>query len=315
MRENRGPWYLLTGLALGLIIGLAYAWLVRPVQYTNTAPASLRSDFKDQYRVLIASAYASNGDLVRARARLDLLQDEDAAKILAEQAQRKLAQDGSTSEARALGLLAVALGEAPPTAIQPDQSSEAPQDESGGSPTPSGGANLTPSPTTVGDETSTPSSPTTSTPEEVISDTLAILATLTTTPDPTRTPFLTNTPLATRTPTPTQGAPFVLQSRESVCDPKLEQALIQVEAYDAAEQPVSGVEAIVNWEGGENHFFTGLKPELSLGYADFIMTPGINYSLRLAEGGQPITDLAAAECEDQDQERYWGSWLLVFVQP
>lgn len=315
MRENRGPWYLLTGLALGLIIGLAYAWLVRPVQYTNTAPASLRSDFKDQYRVLIASAYASNGDLVRARARLELLQDEDAAKILAEQAQRKLAQDGSTSEARALGLLAVALGEAPPTAIQPDQSSEAPQDESGGSLTPSGGANLTPSPTTVGDETSTPSSPTTSTPEEVISDTLAILATLTTTPDPTRTPFLTNTPLATRTPTPTQGAPFVLQSRESVCDPKLEQALIQVEAYDAAEQPVSGVEAIVNWEGGENHFFTGLKPELSLGYADFIMTPGINYSLRLAEGGQPITDLAAAECEDQDQERYWGSWLLVFVQP
>lgn len=315
MRENRGPWYLLTGLALGLIIGLAYAWLVRPVQYTNTAPASLRSDFKDQYRVLIASAYASNGDLVRARARLELLQDEDAAKILAEQAQRKLAQDGSTSEARALGLLAVALGEAPPTAVQPDQSSEAPQDESGGSPTPSGGANLTPSPTTVGDETSTPSSPTTSTPEEVISDTLAISATLTTTPDPTRTPFLTNTPLATRTPTPTQGAPFVLQSRESVCDPKLEQALIQVEAYDAAEQPVSGVEAIVNWEGGENHFFTGLKPELSLGYADFIMTPGINYSLRLAEGGQPITDLAAAECEDQDQERYWGSWLLVFVQP
>lgn len=315
MRENRGPWYLLTGLALGLIIGLAYAWLVRPVQYTNTAPASLRSDFKDQYRVLIASAYASNGDLVRAQARLDLLQDEDAAKILAEQAQRKLAQDGSTSEARALGLLAVALGEVPPTAVQPDQTSETPQDESGGSPTPSGGANLTPSPTTAVDETSTPSSPTTSTPAEVISDTLAISATLTNTPDPTRTPFLTNTPLATRTPTPTQGAPFVLQSRESVCDPKLEQALIQVEAYDAAEQPVSGVEAIVNWEGGENHFFTGLKPELSLGYADFIMTPGINYSLRLAEGGQPITDLAAAECENQDQERYWGSWLLVFVQP
>ena len=83
MRERRGHWYLLTGLAIGAIIGLLYSWLVQPVQYTNTTPASLRSEFKDQYRALIAAAYVANGDLVRAKARLELLKDENVAEVLA----------------------------------------------------------------------------------------------------------------------------------------------------------------------------------------------------------------------------------------
>ena len=74
-QRERGPWYLLTGLIIGVVFGVLYAWLVSPVEYVDTPPASLRADFKDQYRVMIAAAYMANGDLLRARARLDLLQD------------------------------------------------------------------------------------------------------------------------------------------------------------------------------------------------------------------------------------------------
>ena len=88
-----------------------------------------------------------------------------------------------------------------------------------------------------------------------------------------------------------------------------------MQTYDAAGQGVPGVEAVVEWDGGESHFFTGLKPELGLGYADFAMTPGVVYTLRLAEGGQVIPNLRAGECEAQDGGRFWGSWLLVFTQP
>ncbi len=313
-RESRGPWYLLTGLALGFVIGVAYAWLVRPVQYTNTAPNTLRNDFKDQYRTLIASAYAYNGDLVRAQARLKLLQDDDVARNLAEQAQRALAEGDSPGEARALGLLAVALGQAPPSAPAPSQSLTTPSAVPGQSATATSETSLT-APSTMTGESNTSGSPTPSTTGGITTPTLIVAATATNTSQPTSTLVPTNTPLPTRTPTPTQGAPFVLQSRELVCDPSLEEPLIQVETFDGADQPVPGVEVIVNWEGGENHFFTGLKPELSPGYADFVVTPGTNYTLRLAEGGLPITDLVAAECETQAQERYWGSWLLVFVQP
>ncbi len=100
-----------------------------------------------------------------------------------------------------------------------------------------------------------------------------------------------------------------------MCNPNLGGALIQVEARDAAGQPVPGVEILVLWDGNEDRFFTGLKPELGLGYADFTMTPGVTYLLRLAEGGQPVPDLTPSECDREDGERYWGSWLLVFVQP
>ena len=85
MNENRGPWYLLTGLVIGAVLGLLYAWVIRPVQYTNTAPSSLRAEDKDQYRAVIAAAYLANGDLLRARARLELLQDPDLYRVLAEQ--------------------------------------------------------------------------------------------------------------------------------------------------------------------------------------------------------------------------------------
>ena len=31
-QERRGPWYLLTGLVLGLAFGLVFAWVVSPVK-------------------------------------------------------------------------------------------------------------------------------------------------------------------------------------------------------------------------------------------------------------------------------------------
>ena len=88
-----------------------------------------------------------------------------------------------------------------------------------------------------------------------------------------------------------------------------------IEAYDASGQPVPGAEVIVQWNGNEDRFFTGLKPELGLGYADFVMQPGLVYTLHLSKGGEPVTDLTPNECETAAKERFWGSWRLVFVQP
>ena len=294
-REERGPWYLLTGLLIGALIGVLYAWFRQPVEYTDTTPASLRADFKDQYRALIASAYMTNGDLVRARARLALLGDEDLYQTLAEQAQRTLAGGGAMQEARALGILAVALGQPPPTLpAQVSGTSAVPPAES----SPSATATLTP---TLG--TPLPQAPS-------LEQTATARASA---PGPTST--RTITPLPTRTFTPTPGSLFALKSEELVCDTTQNSALIAVQAYDAAGQGVPGVQVVVGWDGGEDHFFTGLKPELGLGYADFSMSPGVVYTLRLAEGGQIIPNLTPTECEAEDGERYWGTWLLVFQQP
>ena len=44
-----------------------------------------------------------------------------------------------------------------------------------------------------------------------------------------------------------------------------------VEVRNKKRQPIEGQEIIVSWSGGEESFFTGLKPEISDGYADFQM--------------------------------------------
>lgn len=110
-KDERGNWYLLTGVVLGIILGILFAWVISPVEYVDTAPESLKDEFKDQYRVLIASAYVANGDLVRAKARLGLLGEADTYLVVAEQAQQMLAEGGSVEEAQALGRLALALGQ------------------------------------------------------------------------------------------------------------------------------------------------------------------------------------------------------------
>ncbi len=342
MREERGPWYLLTGLLLGLILGVAYTWLVQPVEYINTSPASLREDFKDRYRALIASAYMVNNDLVRARARLELLQDDDLYQALAGQAQRTLAEGRSPEEARALGVLAVAIGQPPagPGSGGLPTSSGTPADSPAASPSPSmpestlsptvavtstqvsTGTQAAPLETLAASAmTTTVTTTVTMTAPLVVSPTVTVQfsGTLAPTVTPrlaiTRTPTRTPTPLPTRTPTPTQGAPFVLDSLRQVCDPQLTVPLLQVEALDAARDPVFGVEVLVQWPGGQDHTFTGLKPEIGPGYGDFTMTPGVVYLVQIAGGGQPVPDLTAPECEDSGGARYWGSWRLLFVQP
>ena len=91
MREERGSWYLLTGLIIGIVLGLVYAWIIDPAEFVDTTPETLHDANKDVYRSMIALSYQSTGDLARAQARLNLLGDEDTAMSLSEQAQRSRA--------------------------------------------------------------------------------------------------------------------------------------------------------------------------------------------------------------------------------
>ena len=106
---GRAPLYLLTGLVLGIVFGVLYAWLWIPVEAFEASPSVLRADFKDAYRELVARAYISNSDLGRAEARLVLLGDDDPVRELSVQAQLSLGQGGSADAARALGILAAHL--------------------------------------------------------------------------------------------------------------------------------------------------------------------------------------------------------------
>ncbi len=57
MNDRKPPIYLVTGLILGLVFGVVYAWMLAPEETLETNPVMLREDFKDAYRELIARAY------------------------------------------------------------------------------------------------------------------------------------------------------------------------------------------------------------------------------------------------------------------
>ncbi|GAB4533918.1 MAG: hypothetical protein Fur0018_23600 [Anaerolineales bacterium] len=288
-RDSAPAWYLLTGLLLGVLMGLFYAWVISPVAYVDVPPDTLQAAYKDHYRAMIALAYAADGNVQRAQARLALLMDEDPLGALAAQAQRTLAGNDSDHAAAALGELAAVLGGVPQAALATPLSSR---------PAPLSSPTRLPSPT-LAPPTATVPPAATKTPAPVFSPT----------------PGATFTPLPTLPPTATPGAPFVLDARTLVCEPAWERALIRVVVKDAAGQPVPGVGALIRWDGTEETFFTGLKPELGAGVADFEMTPGVSYTLVVGQGGQLITDIQAAECQGAYGGRHWGSWMLVFVQP
>lgn len=302
-RENRGSWYLLTGLILGFVLGLLYTWTVEPVEYVNTTPASLRVDYKDRYRAMIAAAYQYNHDLVRAQARLELLNDDDMVRSLTEQAQRTLGEGGDQTQAGALGELAAALGVGSAGISSPEVRTP--------THTPEATLTLTLQPNSTVTETSeTPLD--TDIPEAPQSETtLAVTATITRTPRPTATPSPTPTETPTRTPTSTPAAPFVLRTTQRLCEQNQPGGLIQVIALDAAEVQIAGVEVIVTWDGGEDHFYTGLQPEMGRGYADFDMTEGVVYAVRLAEAGETARELSTFTCSGG----YPGSWRITFQQP
>lgn len=277
------PYYLITGIVLGVVLGLLYAWVWLPVDQFNTHPNSFQQKYKDVYREVIAVAYISNGDLNRAKARLEILGDEDPARRLAVQARENLGDVGDTHQTRALNLLSGHLyadADGKPIVFATENQSVS--------------SDLTGSPET------------TLTPNLSLQETLTLEATLAST--------ITITALPSRTPTSTQAAAFELVSFNRVCNPAVQVPLIQIFTFDSANRGVSGVDVLVTWEGGQNQLFTGLKPEYGLGYADFEMTPGVVYDVRVANGGVPMKDLIAEECEI-DGERYWVTWQVNFTQP
>jgi hypothetical protein len=280
MNKRHFPWEAILTFMLGIALGLGYAWVFSPVEIVDAVPSALRADFKDQYRAVIAAAYAADSNLTRAEARLALLEDADSYASLSAQAQRTLSS-GDALQSFQLAQLASALQGKSPTAIS-------------STPTRFVAQAFTPTAFAV-----TPVSPATDLPIS--------------TDEPL--PFYTATPHATRTPVPPPGAPFELLEQETVCDESLAEGLLQVIAITANRRNLPGIELILSWAGGEEHFFTGFKPELGNGYADAILLPNISYTLRAAQGGTPLAGLVAPPCQKTNGDPYFGSLKITLYRP
>jgi hypothetical protein len=92
------------------------------------------------------------------------------------------------------------------------------------------------------------------------------------------------------------------------CD--LEQEQLMVMVLDAEGRQLPNVELLVRWDGGEDRFVTGLKPDIGLGYADFDLESGHTYQLAvIGAASQLVQNIVAETCEGASHLATWQVML------
>ncbi len=269
--RQRFPWLaLLIGLVLGAAGGWAYAWLLNPVILVNIAPHQLVAEDQREYVVLVAEAYLRDYELDRARDRLNRLGYRgDIAQMVVELADQAYSSGTDPHEARALTILAEALGAAPQGR---------------------GVWSGTGQPTTIAQTVT-------------ITPTFEGMPSITpTSVDPTATPTFV---LPTESPTPDfniQTPMQLVSPLTPVCDPEYSPGLIEIWVRNELGEGIPGVKILVEWEGQQDIFFTGFKPEIEIGFADFQMEePYTRYTVTLVGRSEPVVGIESAPCPGLDQ--------------
>lgn len=251
------------GLAAGIIVGLLIGWVVWPVSYVDTSLEDLSPEEKEDYILLVAHVYYSDGDLEKAKARLEKLGLPNVNQSLSALIDRYISEGRNEEDIRALVSLADGLGIASPQMVAYlATQTPLPTDTPLPSPTslPTDTPTLTPIPPT---DTAVPTEmPATDTPPPQPTDTAvpptatAVPPTATPQPQPTNTPRPTSPPAPTNTPQPTK--PPVAQWSSSVrlvgpgedaqrCDAGSQQ--IRVSVVDANGGPLPGVWIFEQYSG------------------------------------------------------------------
>jgi hypothetical protein len=105
---------LVVALIIGLGIGFYIGWVQFPVRYTDSQPGALDQRYKDDYTVMVASAYLVDRDLTAALERLRFLQVVNVPAYVQEVTERYITASRDVNDIRRLVALAEGLGRMTP---------------------------------------------------------------------------------------------------------------------------------------------------------------------------------------------------------
>ena len=89
----RKPFVVLIGLVIGSGLGLFIGWGLIPINYTETSPAVLRQDWKDEAAWMAAQAFAYDHDLEAATDRLSPLGSNYVGRLVLDRGARSARVD------------------------------------------------------------------------------------------------------------------------------------------------------------------------------------------------------------------------------
>ncbi len=163
-------------------------------------------------------------------------------------------------------------------------------------------------------------------------------ATVTPTSEPTITPTSTE-PVPEDTPTPTEPPPTVtateapptatptptltpvaatgevgfhlVEQLDLGCGTDWGDNYILVYVQDENGRGLSGVQILVSGPEGEDYFFTGLKPEVDAGFADFLVAAPGTYSVEVVDGASHVAE-GITFADGCPAETPYHAWRVTF---
>jgi hypothetical protein len=135
-------------------------------------------------------------------------------------------------------------------------------------------------------------------------------------PEPTPSSDATSISLLQDTPTPMPVVESALSLTElrRICDPEINEPVIRFQVTDRTGSGVPEIQIEIAWVNGYNRLYTGLKPAVGAGYADFAMEEGTVYTMKVSGLADQITGLKAEDCFTELGQRYPGSWAIQLRQ-
>ena len=108
MARFRPVIFILIGLAVGAGLGLYVGWVAWPTEFSDATPMLLEDTYGQDYALMVAAAYAEDGDLPLAQQRINSL-GPDAEHLLLDMAVEMILQARDEREIRQVVRLASAL--------------------------------------------------------------------------------------------------------------------------------------------------------------------------------------------------------------
>lgn len=292
------PWYLLTGLVIGLVFGLIISLGVFPLRYTDATPAMLERESRNDYIIAIAMAHYGTPDIGRARARLQTLGlEDDLAVVVKSLSTGNRLGEGFTQVVEALNKLASDLSDG--ALFREEIKILVPEGEE--TPEPTDQSNFVP---TYIDEVQ----PVSGGQQTGDQDEVGVVGNES---DDLAEDFLQPPENQVVLAMTINDQPFRLAERLTFCDRSLSSQL-EVVVKDEDGQGLKGVPILIQWAEGTETFYTGLYGDIDAGYADFDMQEGEVYQLQVGRTSLFVEEVKANICREDDGSLYTGGIRLFF---
>ncbi|MCJ7552062.1 MAG: hypothetical protein MUQ30_20515 [Anaerolineae bacterium] len=277
------------GLLLGLVAGLIMTWFVVPLEYYDTYPPMLDASYRHEWIRMTVWVYGLDGDWERTEARLLNLESSEIRVVAADVLEQATATGQPVEVLERLAAFAAAYGVSTPGVAIYGQGDAGPVAPAAGTP--------------VAGAESAQATPTLA----------PVIPSLTLTPVPTVTPSLTPTPPVSET----SAIRIISQTLTCATEPSIAVSLElsrTIEVRGREQQEIVGLpmrEIWLLWDDGADRAFTGFRPDLGLGYADFVVIPGRSYNLYVdSPYGRPVLAVQVEPCPP-DEGTGWVSRYLV----